>query len=78
MKLRNLRKSLVNSISRKQIMSKEQKRRDAWSLFYESVLKPDSDLRQQAHEQECFYELMEWREEILEHLQRAKGREFGE
>jgi hypothetical protein len=23
-------------------MSKEQKRRDAWGLFYESVLKPDS------------------------------------
>jgi hypothetical protein len=27
-------------------MSKEQKRRDAWSLFYESVLKPDHELRQ--------------------------------
>ena len=59
-------------------MSKEQKRRDAWVLFYESVLKPDSDLRQLAHESECFYELMEWREEILEHLQRAKSEEFGE
>ena len=59
-------------------MSKEQKRRDAWNLFYESVLKPDSDLRQLAHESECFYELMECREEILEHLQRAKSEEFGE
>ena len=59
-------------------MSKEQKRRDAWGLFYESVLKPDSELRQCAHESECFYELMEWREEILEHLQKARGEEFGE
>ena len=59
-------------------MSKEQKRRDAWGLFYESVLKPDSELRQCAHNHECFYELMEWREEILEHLQRAKTEEFGE
>ena len=59
-------------------MSKEQKRRDAWNLFYESVLKPDHELRQLAHEAECFYELMEWREEILEHLQRAKSEEFGE
>ena len=59
-------------------MSKEQKRRDAWGLFYESVLKPDSELRQCAHNQECFNELMEWREEILEHLQKAKSKEFGE
>ena len=59
-------------------MSKEQKRRDAWGLFYESVLKPDSELRQCAHNQECFYELMAWRGEILEHLQRAKTEEFGE
>ena len=58
-------------------MSKEQKRRDAWSLFYESVLKPDSDLRQQAHEQECFYELMEWRGEIIEYLDRRRNQEFG-
>ena len=58
-------------------MSKEQKRRDAWGLFYESVLKPDYELRQCAHNKECFYDLMEWREEILEHLQRAKTEEFG-
>ena len=57
-------------------MSKEQKRRDAWSLFYESVLKPDSDLRQQAHEQECFYELMEWRDEIIRYLDERRVQEF--
>ena len=57
---------------------KHEKRRDALGLFYESVLKPDHELRQLAHESECFYELMEWREEILEHLQRAKCEEFGQ
>ena len=60
------------------MVTKEQKRHDAWNLFYESVLKPDHELRQLAHESECFYELMEWREEILEHLQRAKSEEFGQ
>ena len=44
---------------------KQQKRRDALGLFYESVLKPDHQLRQCSHNQECFHELMEWRSEIL-------------
>jgi hypothetical protein len=55
---------------------KHQKRRDALGLFYESVLKPDSELRQCAHNQECFHELMEWRSEILEHLDRCRNEEF--
>ena len=37
---------------------KHEKRRDALGLFYESVLKPDHELRQCAHNQECFHELM--------------------
>jgi len=40
---------------------KQQKRKDALGLFYESVLKPDHELRKCAHNQECFFELMEWR-----------------
>jgi hypothetical protein len=38
------------------------------TLFEESVLKPDSELRQCAHNQECYHELMYIRENILEHL----------
>jgi hypothetical protein len=57
-------------------MEKEQKRRDAFNLFYESVLKPDHDLRQQAHEQKCFHELMEWREEILHYLDKKRAEDF--
>lgn len=56
--------------------SKKEKRRDALGLFYESVLKPDQELRQCAHNQECFYELMEWRAEVLEYLDRRRNEEF--
>ena len=44
---------------------KQQKRRDALGLFYESVLKPDHELRKCSHNQECYYELMEWRSCLL-------------
>tara|TARA_B100002019_G_scaffold289955_1_gene306649 strand:- start:373 stop:567 length:195 start_codon:yes stop_codon:yes gene_type:complete len=55
---------------------KKQKRRDAFNLFYESVLKPDHELRQDAHEQECYNELMEWRDEVLFHLDGRRNEEF--
>ena len=44
------------------------KQNRAMSLFIESVLKPDSKLRGCAHNQECFDELMELREEVLSFL----------
>lgn len=37
-------------------------------LFTESVLKPDQELRQCAHNQKCFHELMNVRENVLEYL----------
>ena len=37
-------------------------------LFVESVLKPDAKLRQCAHNQECYEELMQIREDVLEYL----------
>ena len=40
----------------------------ALSLFTESVMKPDHDLRGCAHNQGCFDELMEIREHVLEYL----------
>lgn len=47
--------------------------KDKWNrgldLFIESVLKPDPKLRNCAHNQECFNELMEVRKQILEHLE---------
>lgn len=56
--------------------TKEQKRKDALGLFYESVLKPDSKLRACAHNQECYYELMEWRDEIIGYLDERRNKEF--
>ena len=56
-------------------MSKEIKRKDAFFIFYESILKPDPELRQYAHEEEC-YELMEWRQEIITYLDQRRNEEF--
>ena len=51
-----------------QIMEKSEKRHRALGLFVESVLKPDHELRQCAHNQKCFHELMYIREQILQYL----------
>ena len=45
------------------------KRTDAITLFEESVLKPDSRLRNCARNQECYEELMQVREEVLQYLE---------
>ena len=49
-------------------MDKEQKRKDALGLFIESVLKPDHELRQCAHNQKCYNELMYIRSYVLDYL----------
>ena len=50
----------------------EESQQDKWNrgvdLFVESVLKPDPQLRQCAHNQKCFHELMWVRENVLEYL----------
>ncbi len=38
------------------------------TLFEESVLKPDHELRQCAHNQKCYNELMAVREQVLQYL----------
>jgi hypothetical protein len=57
--------------------NKHEKRRDALTIFTESVHKPDHALRSCAHNQECFHELMEWRDEVIEYLQMRHQQEFG-
>jgi len=49
-----------------------QKYERALDLFTESVLKPDHDLRGCAHNQNCYDELMEIREHVLEYLKTLK------
>jgi len=56
---------------------KQIKRRDALGLFIESVHKPDQELRQCAHNQKCYNELMEWRQDVLEYLSQRWRDEFG-
>jgi hypothetical protein len=64
-----------NSIDENQ--SKQDKRNRALGLFTESVLKSDAELRQCAHNQKCFNELIEWKDEVLEYLQKRREEEFG-
>lgn len=49
--------------------SKQDKWNRGLDIFIESVYKPDPSLRQCAHNQKCYNELMEIREQVLEHLQ---------
>ena len=51
------------------IESKQDKWNRGLDLFIESVLKPDPALRQCAHNQLCYHELMDVRKEVLKHLQ---------
>ena len=55
---------------------KEIKRRDALTIFIEIVHKADNRLRGCAHNQQCYNELMEWREEVLEYLNQRRMEEF--
>ena len=48
----------------------EETKQEKWergkTLFLESVFKPDDTLRGCAHNQECYHELMEIREQVIE------------
>ena len=55
---------------------KKQKRCDALGILVESILYPDYKLRQCAHNQKCYNELMEVREEVLEYLNQRRKDEF--
>jgi len=57
-------------------MDKAEKRDRALGLFVESVLKPDHELRQCAHNQKCYNELIEWRQEVLDYLNSRRKEEF--
>lgn len=48
--------------------SKQVKWNRGVDLFVESVLKPDPSLRQCAHNQKCYHELMDIRSDVLEYL----------
>ena len=45
----------------------------AKSLMLESLYKPDNHHRSCAHNQHCFYELMEIKDHMIEYLQQRKN-----
>tara|TARA_B100000131_G_scaffold99613_1_gene96720 strand:+ start:511 stop:765 length:255 start_codon:yes stop_codon:yes gene_type:complete len=53
--------------------TKFEKYNRAVDLFIESVHKPDNSLRSCAHNQKCFNELMEVREQVLEYVYRLRS-----
>jgi hypothetical protein len=48
--------------------SKQDKWNRGLDIFIESVHKPDPSLRECAHNQKCYHELLEVRSEVLKHL----------
>ena len=50
------------------IESQEDKWNRGLDIFMESVIKPDPALRQCAHNQQCYHELMWVREHVLDYL----------
>jgi len=48
--------------------SKQEKWNRGLDIFIESVIKPDPALRQCAHNQRCYHELMDIRSDMLEYL----------
>ena len=58
----------------------EETKKDKWergkTLFLESVHKPDHELRGCAHNQQCFHELMEIREDVIKMVQSMPNPHF--
>ena len=48
--------------------SKQEKWNRGLDIFIESVHKPDAALRQCAHNQKCYHELMDVRQDVLNYL----------
>ena len=48
--------------------TKQEKWNRGLDIFIESVIKPDPALRQCAHNQRCYHELMDVRQDILQKL----------
>ena len=58
------------------VESKEHKYHRAIDLYIESIHKPDNALRSCAHNQKCFNELMEVREQVLEYVYGLRASSF--
>ena len=55
-----------NSIT--DVETKQEKWNRGLDIFIESVIKPDHELRQCAHNQRCYHELMDVRQDVINYL----------
>ena len=53
--------------------TKTEKMNRAYDLYIESIHKPDTTLRACAHNQKCFNELMDVRQQVLEYVYRLRS-----
>ena len=60
-----------NSIDQSETSSEKYQR--ALDLFTESVMKPDSDLRGCAYNQDCFNEMISIRDEVIEYVRNLEN-----
>jgi len=65
-----------NTINKKE--SQDVKWNRGLDLFIESVHKPDDKLRSCAHNQDCYDELMDVKERVLEYLQTLRKQQYTE
>ena len=56
--------------------TKTEKMKRAYDLYIESIHKPDNALRACAHNQKCFNELMEVRQQVLEYVLSLRSNGF--
>ena len=56
--------------------TKTEKINRAYDLYIESIHKPDNALRACAHNQKCFNELMEVRQQVLEYVLSLRSNGF--
>ncbi len=57
--------------------TKTEKMNRAYDLYIESIHKPDTSLRACAHNQKCFNELMDVRQQVLEYVYRLRSNGLG-
>ena len=69
---KNRKPRIILSMNDRYTIEDGESKQDKWNrgldLFIESVYKPDTELRQCSHNQKCYHELMDVRQNVLEYL----------
>ena len=69
----NIKNLLKSTMHDQNSIEDTESKQDKWNrgldIFIESVIKPDPALRQCAHNQKCYHEVMDVRQDVLNYLQ---------